>query len=175
MVKYDTQEYSNEKLNIQLSNEIGQRRLPVQTTADWIKFLSTVFDSYMSNAMLPDYFLSCLIKKHLLCIFSCFHWNRTRRNIDRLICEDFYNTGLPSIDTLLVWSGDLFTYIKHISISGWFCVLLFVSHLFENYREASASNLATPFHLPELQQHFVALLYLYPLHKTNTASDFDYF
>ena len=156
-----------------MAKALSHRRSP--TTSSGREVVSTVFDSYLSTVMLPDHLLTGLIKNVFEVCFTCLQSNGERQQFDKFICNNIFQSGLPSIDTLLVFSGDRLSSLTNLSMSGWFCVLLIAADVFNSYGRAIASNVINPFHLPKLLQRVVSLLYWYPSTRTDTPSDFDYF
>lgn len=123
---------ANTKLSAQLANAIGTSCLPMHKTLEGKAVFPSVFDSYFGTAMWPDDLFTGLIKNVLLVCFENLGTDDDLHAIDQLICNFLYNSGLPYVDTLFVWSRGRFTALQTLSISG--LSVSYSSHHIQNIR-----------------------------------------
>ena len=129
----------------------------------------------MSAAACPDHIFKGLITNVLTVCFDSLDSDDDRRLADALICEYVQDNGLPSIGTALNWDKHgKYTGLNNLSTSGLFCVSVFAGHVFNNLTTINSWNGLHAYHLPQLLQDVIALVFWCPFTDADVQSDSDY-
>ena len=113
-----------------LSKKLNQVVDRIPLSSQGVPVLSGIFDSYRSNAVAPDHFLSGLAKNILNVCFRSLPSNDLRKKIDFLICSSLEANGIPRERTVYNVPKKK---LHKMSMSSVLSTLLFGSHIFRRW------------------------------------------
>ena len=164
-----------ELFSVRLAAAFNNAKHKTRKSASGELILNNYFDSNLSAAACPDHVFKGLITNVLTVCFDSLDSDKERRLADALICDHVQDNGLPSIDTVLNWDKDgKYKGLNNLTTSGLFCASVFAGHVFNNLKTINEWTGLHAYHLPQLLQDVIALVFWTPFTSADMQSHSDY-